>query len=212
VVQKRPISSDQNDPEFAAINQLVSSGALNPPPFDPVARPHSLIRTTASRLRSHSRKDENGILLAREPGALDVKVSGGTLQRALQVMAQILAVLERQGYSVEVSEQGLTTALINGERVSFGIEEPIRRVVTQKPRVPNPTDRWDYDQVVTYEPAGKLFCVIHADTWGRHEQRKRWSDAKVQRIENLLGDFVAGLIRTAVALRRQGEERRQREA
>ena len=212
VAQKKPKSSDQNDPEFAAIDHLLASGALNPVPIDATARPHSLIRSTASRLWSQSRKDENGILLPREPGGLDVKVSAGTLDRALQVMAQVVGVLERQGFSVEVSQQGRTTALINGERVSFGIEEPIRRVVTQKPRVPNPTDRWDYDEVVTHEPAGKLVLIIHSGTWGQYEQRVRWSDAKVQRVENLIADFVAGLMRTAVALRRQEEERKRREA
>jgi hypothetical protein len=55
-------------------------------------------------------------------------------------MAQVVAVLERRAFSVEVPEQNRTLALINGEYVSFGIEEPIRRVVTQKPRVPNPTE------------------------------------------------------------------------
>jgi hypothetical protein len=65
---------------------------------------------------------------------------------------------------------------------------------------------------VTHEPAGKLVLMIHWGTWGRYEQRTRWSDAKVQRVEDLIGDFVAGLIRTAVALRRQEEERKQREA
>jgi len=210
-VQKKPTSCDQNDPEFAEINNLLSSGALNPPPIDPIARPHPLIRSTASRLRSHSHKDENGILVPREPGGLDVNVSERTLDRALQAMAQVVAVLERQGFSVEVSEQGRTAVLIKGENVSFGIEEPIRRVVTQKPRVPNPTDRWDYDEVVTHEPAGKLVLIIHSGTWGRYEQRTRWSDAKVQRVENLIADFVAGLMRTVVALRRQEEERRQRE-
>ena len=212
VVQKKTTSSDQDDPEFAAINHLFSSGALNPPPIDSTARPHPLIRGTASRLRSHSRKDENGILLPREPGGLDVKVSEGMLDRALQVMAQIVSVLERQGFSVEVSEQGRTLALINGEHLSFGIEEPIRRVVTQKPRVPNPTDRWDYDEVVTHEPAGKLALIIHSGTWERHEQRTKWSDAKLQRIENLIPDFVSGLMRIAVALRRREEDRKRREA
>lgn len=212
VIQKELIGSDQNDPEFAAINHLLSSGALTPLPIDPTVRPHPLIRGTASRLRSHSRKDENGILVPREPGGLDVKVSEGTLDRALQVMAQVVAVLERQGFSVEVSEQGRTAVLINGEHVSFGIEEPIRRVVTQKPRVPNPTDRWDYDEVVTHEPAGKLALTIHSGTWERYEQRTRWRDAKVQRVENLIADFVAGLVRTSVAMRRQEEERKRREA
>jgi hypothetical protein len=212
VVQKKPTSSDHNDPEFSAISDLLSSGALNPPPIDPNARQHPLIRGTASRLRSQTRKDENGILLPREPGGLDVKVSSASLDRALQVMTQVLAVVERQGFSVEVSEQGGTAALIKGERISFGIEEPIRRVVTRKPRVPNPTDRWDYDEVVTHEPAGKLALSVHADTSGPHEQRKSWSDAKVQKVESLIGDFVAGLMRTAVALRRKEEERKRCEA
>jgi hypothetical protein len=211
VVPKETPMSDQNDPEFAAIEQLLSSGALNPPTVADSARSHPLIRHTASLLRSRSRTDENGILLQREPGGLDVKVSDATIERSLGIMAQILAVLERHGCKVEISEQGRTAALINGELVGFGIEEPIRKVVTQKPRVPKPTDRWDYDEVVTHEPAGKLVLVIHSGTWGRHEQRSRWSDAKVQRIENRIGDFVAGLMRTAVMLRRQEEERKARE-
>ena len=212
VVQKKPEAPDQNDPEFTAISQLLSSGALNPPPVDASARPHPLIRHTTSLLRSRSRKDENGILLPREAGGLDVKVSEGTLERALHVMAQVLAVLERHGISVEIPEQGRMTALINGEHVPFGIEEPIRRVVVQKPRVPNPTDRWDYDKIAKHEPGGKLALVIHSPTWGQHAQRARWSDAKVQQIENLVADFVAGLMRTAVALRRQEEERKKRQA
>jgi hypothetical protein len=212
VVQKKPPISDEGDPEFAGINQLLSSGELNPPAVDGSARPHPLIRHTASLLRSRSRKDEHGILLPREPGGLNVKVSEATLDRALQVMGQILTVLERQGYKVDVSEQCGTAALIDGKAISFGIEEPIRKVVTRNPRVPNPTDRWDYDEVVTHEPGGKLVLFIHADTWGKYEQRTRWSDAKVQRIESLIADFLAGLMRTAVALRRQEEERKQREA
>jgi hypothetical protein len=212
VKPKQPAISDQNDPELAAINQLLSSGALNPVPIDANVRPHPLIRHAQSLLRSRSKKDEHGTLLPRESSGLNVKVSEGTLERALQVMAQVLAVLEGQGYTVEVSEQGRTAALINGERVSFGIEEPVRKVVTQKPRVPNPTDRWDYDETVTEEPSGKLVLIIHSETWGKYEQRTRWSDAKVQRIESLIPDFVAGLMRTAVAQRRQEEERKQREA
>jgi hypothetical protein len=209
-VKKRPSGSDQNDSEFSLITQLLSSGALNPPPVDAPARPPALIRHTANLLGSRSRKDEHGILLPREAGGLDVRVSEGMLERALQVMGQILIVLERQGFSIEVSE-GHTVAVINGEHVRFGIEEQIRRVVTKKARVPNPTDRWDYDETITHEPTGKLSLVIQAGVWNAYEQRARWSDGKVQRLESLLGDFVAGLMRTAVAIRRQAEERKQRE-
>jgi hypothetical protein len=65
------------------------------------------------------------------------------------------------------------------------------------------TARWDYDQTVKHEPAGKLVLTILAETWGKFEQRKRWSDAKVQKVEGLIPDFVAGLMRTAVSLRHQ---------
>jgi hypothetical protein len=44
-----------------------------------------------------------------------------------------------------------------------------------------------------------------------HEQRKRWSDAKSRKVEGLVAEFVAGLMRTAVALSRQEEEHKRRE-
>lgn len=210
---KKPPSFDQADPELAAVDQLFSSGALSAQPVDPTARTHPLIRHTASLLRSRSRKDEHGILLLRDAGGLDVKVSEGTLERALQVMAQVVSVLERQGYSVAVSDTARTVAVINNERVFFGIEEPIRKVVVQKTRVANPTDRWDYDETVSYEPGGKLALCIHTDTpWGEREERKRWSDAKLQRVESRIADFVAGLMRTAIAQRRREEKRKRDEA
>jgi nitrate reductase NapAB chaperone NapD len=134
------------------------------------------------------------------------------LDRALDAMAQVIAVLEQQSHTVAVAEEGRIVALINGEQIRFAIEEPVRKVVTSKPRVPNPTDRWDYDEIVAHEPTGKLVLAIETSTWGQFEQRKRWSDAKTQRVENLIADFVAGLLRTAVSLRRQKEEQEQQEA
>jgi hypothetical protein len=206
-------SNQKKDPEFAALDQLLSSGALVPQPTDASvpAKEHVLIRRTASRLRSQSRKTDEGILIPREPGGLDVKVSAGTLDRALQVMSQVLAVLEAQGFSVEVSEEGGTAALIHGRRVSFGIEEEVRRIVTRKPRVPNPTDRWDYDEIVTNEATGVLALMIHTSMWPTHSLRKKWSDAKIQRVEKLIPDFIAGLMRTAIVLRRDEEEKNRRE-
>jgi len=181
------------------------------PPREAATQTHELIRRTASQLRSRSRKNEHGILLPREMGWLNVQVTERTIDRALQVMSQVLSVLEMQDFSVEISEQGHTAALIQGQRISFSIEEPIRKVVTQKPRVPNPTDRWDYEQAVTYEPSGMLALVIHSGTWDTRALRTRWSDAKVQRIESRISDFVAGLICTAVVLRQKEEERKRHE-
>jgi hypothetical protein len=208
--QLKQNAPDRNNPELVVIDHLLSSGSLEPP-REAATQAHELIRRTASQLRSRGRKNEHGVLLPREAGGLNVQVTEGTLDRALQVMSQALSVLEMQNFKVEISERGDTTALIQGERISFGIEEPIRKVVTQKPRVPNPTDRWDYDQAVTYEPSGMLALVIHSGTWDTRALRTRWSDAKVQRIESRIPDFVAGLIRTAVVLRQKEEERKRHE-
>jgi hypothetical protein len=101
---------------------------------------------------------------------------------------------------------------MDGVQVRFDIEEPVHQVVISKPRVANPTDRLDYDEIAKREPGGRLVLSIHAYTWGKYEQRKRWSDAKVQRLENMVGEIVAGLMRTAIALRRQEEERKREEA
>jgi hypothetical protein len=126
-------------------------------------------------------------------------------------MSRVLSVLEKQNLSVEISEQGSTVALIEGQRISFGIEEPIKKVVTQKPRVPNPTDRWDYDQTVTYEPSGMLALMIYSASWQNPGLRTKWSDAKIQRIENMIPDFVAGLIRIGIVLRQDAEAKKRRE-
>lgn len=209
-VADKPSDSSETDPEFISIAQLLASGVLNPPQIDLTSRLHPLVRSTLNHLRKQ-RKNELGILASQEPGVLDIKVSEGMLDRALLLIAQVIAVLEHQSFAVAVSDEGHTVALIHGEQVRFAIEEPVHKVVTSQPRVPNPTDRWDYEETVTYEPGGKLVLTILAATWGKFEQRKRWSDAKIQRIESLIGDFVAGLLRTAVSLRRQKEEQKHQE-
>jgi hypothetical protein len=205
--QKQNKKPDPSDSETATIEELLRSGALVPPAIDPSKEPHVLIRSTASRLRSQSRKTDEGILLPREPGGLDVRVTAKSLGRALQVLAKVLAVLDGQAIKVEVLEQGGTVASIEGCKIAFGVEEPVRKVVTQKPRVPNPTDKWDYDRIVTFESSGQLVLSIHSSSWETHGLRQKWSDAKTRRVESLIPDFIAGMMRTALVLRRAEEDR-----
>jgi hypothetical protein len=204
-------AAELKEPAYSEVGGLLASDALKPPVMGPAAKTHPLVRLTASLLRSQSRKDEHGILLPRETGGLDVKVTGGMLDRALQVMAQVLAVLENQGFSVEITQNGATVSVIHGQRISFGIEEPVHKVVSKKARVPNPTDRWDYDESISFEASGKLELLIHTSTWGSGSLRCKWSDAKKQRVENLVPDFVAGLMRMAIAIQRADEERKRRQ-
>lgn len=209
--QKLANASRSDDPEMAAIETQLKSGTFEPHPLDPDAQAHALIRKTASRLRGQSQKMSNEILVPREPGGLDVKVTAGALDRALNVMAQILTVLEQRGIKIEVLEQDVTAAFVDGQKICFGIAEPIRRVVTQNARVPNPSDKWDYDQVVTFEPSGTLALSIHNTTWSASGLRKKWGDTQRHPIEEVIPDFIAGLMRTAVVVRREEEARLRQE-
>ena len=62
-----------------------------------------------------------------------------------------------------------------------------------------------------FDAQPQLGLVIHSSTWLQLEQRTRWADGKVQRIEKLIGEFVAGLMRTAILERRQEEARKQQD-
>jgi hypothetical protein len=199
------------DPEFTAIEQLRVSGTFNPQPTTDTATEHVLVRRTKNRLRRRSRKDERGMLLPSEPGGLDVRVTAGTLDRSLHVMSSMLAILEAQGFTVETPEQGGAGARVNDQLVLFCIEEKIQQVVAKKPRVPNPTSSWDYERTVSYEATGALALVVQSDVWPPQNLRKRWSDGKTRRVEDQIPEFVAGLMRMAVALRRQADERKKRE-
>jgi hypothetical protein len=59
-------------------------------------------------------------------------------------------------------------------------------------------------------PQGLWQLLIHTNTWPSQGLRGKWSAAKVQRVEKLIPDFIAGLMRTAAVLRRQEEERTRR--
>jgi hypothetical protein len=125
--QLKQSASDQNNPDLAAIEELLSSGALDSH-IESETKSHALIRQTANQLRSRARKDQQGILLSCEGGALDVRVTEGTIDLALLVMSRVLSVLEKHNLNVEASAEGGSVALIQGQRISFGIEEPIRRL------------------------------------------------------------------------------------
>ncbi len=57
-----------------------------------------------------------------------------------------------------------------------------------------------------------LPLMIHSGSFDRNAERTRWSDAKVQKLEGRIAEFVAGLMRTAVALRRKVEQSKREEA
>jgi hypothetical protein len=80
----------------------------------------------------------------------------------------------------------------------------------RKPRVPNPSDRWDYDEIVKNEPSGLLALIIHCDRWETSGAPNEMAGQNPEDLKNLIPDFVAGLMRIAVVLRQNQEERERK--
>ncbi|MBN1830392.1 MAG: transposase [Deltaproteobacteria bacterium] len=69
---------------------------------------------------------------------------------------------------------------------------------TLRDRIWNRPPKWDY------LPTGKLSIGVEA--WALYDIRKRWSDTKNRVIEDILNEFIIGVIRAADILRKRSRE------
>lgn len=183
--------------------RIVVPGSLNDP--------HQLIDAAHRSLRS-SKVNEQGVLQSRTKRRLDIRVTPGTLERALLVGDTLIKALEERGCPVQVAktEPHLTSATVLNEKIHFCIEEKIRQVEhkpTDKDKDRKSSIRWYSRPQYDYEPTGQLrFVVLDGDRLG---VRRTWSDGKKQRLENCLNKFIAGLALIAEACK--AERARQEE-
>jgi hypothetical protein len=191
-------------PELAQVEQLeqvtgevaLKRGSLS----------HPLVEQ-ARALLGRCQGDAHQILWSPEP-CLDLRVSKGSLDRALRVMAGVISVIEDAGFSVSVETRDRkhqTFAKIHGEKIQFGVVEKVDRVEIAAPPKGGLLERvlTFAGKPVTYEPSGKL-SIIAPSGWG--SDRKKWSDGK-SHLEEQLCRVVAGLFRLALADRAENEKR-----
>ena len=180
-----------------------------------LTNPHSLIEVTQHALQK-GKPDEEGIIKTRTKQVLAIHVSPGMVDRALLIMDTILKGAEKRDYFIALEKQATgycTTVTVEGKVIKISLSEIIRTIEHQ------PTDAEErryqsqpwriprHDYIAT----GKLSLRIdNAENLG---VRQRWNDAKVQRIDNCLGDFIDGLVAAARAMEaeRIREEERHRE-
>lgn len=177
-------TSEGGDPEMAHIAAQKASGVFNVN-WEAVTLEHPIIRSTAKLLR-RGKADDKHIVRCPENSHLAISVTREMVDRALRILAAIVQVLERISCSVEIDDaHGKISTVVDDQRVNFDIEEVVKQVVTQVPRVKNPVESWDYERKVTYDPTDKL--VIHIDHYQYHSVlRKTWSDGSRQRLEETL--------------------------
>jgi hypothetical protein len=165
-----------------------------------VGRYHPLVRQTRKALLA-SRKKARGYDDASDVPRLAVDVEPANERRALLILDALLKGLELRCFSVHLKETGThgsheTCVLIEDIEIPLRLKELSRQVNS------SPGD------------AGQFSLEI---LWGlSREFRRSWNDGKRQRVEDLLNDFVIGLVRAAEAKRRWEQEweenRRRREA
>lgn len=187
---------------------------------DQLAAPHSLVAASVHLLRN-SKADAEQRLLPRGKRCLALRVTLGTVDRALRVYDALIKALEARGYAVAVVEEAqgpATVVRIGQDAVSVVIEERVDR--DERPdaaeRRAVGADRYEF------VPTGRL--TLRAGHYAMDVRRRAWGDGSKLRLEQQLNDVIVGLVDASEALRaerlerearqreREAEEERRREA
>ena len=137
---------------------------------------------------------------------LSVNVSNGSRGRALRILDALCKALEAVGHPVTAAG-----ASIQGETVPIAVTEKQDRtphVATAAELARVKAHSWEKIPTWDYSPSGRL--SIHSDcyVYNRTDLRKRWSDGRGARLEDMLHDVLLGLVAVGAARRRESDERR----
>jgi len=152
-----------------------------------LVRPHPLVEHARSVLQK-AKADERGILYAWPKNYLDIRVTRGSLDRALRIMDALVEALEKRGGSVQVrsgKETG-TVVRIGEDDIPIRLDERTRRVERKSESRQWLSKRYDF------LPTGIL--ALNIDRYARGSYQKTWTDGKTQQLEERLNGFVASLI------------------
>jgi hypothetical protein len=181
--------------------------------------PHPLVARSVHLLR-RVKTDEQLRLRTHGLKCVALKVSLGSVDRALRVFDALFKALEARGHRVELiagENNGVQTVVRIGEdAVPVEITELITR--TELPPTKS-APAWEPKRYV-YEATGRLSLVILEQYL---DVRTKWSDGARQRIDDVINDILVGLVaageamkarrarRVQAELERQAEEKRRKE-
>jgi hypothetical protein len=186
-------SPEPTDPEWVRIVEMESRTFR----IDSESKQHKLIKETALNLK-HARTDDRGILQRQyDQPCLDICVSVGTLQRALNIMNAVIHALEAEGFPVSLASGRYGTgAQIFGHRVTFDLVEKVRE---KSRRQVQETPSWTRT-IIAYEPTGLLKF-----RFGEY-RANGIRDGKKQSLEGLVSQFVGVLMREGRSLQIRAEQ------
>lgn len=150
---------------------------------------HHLILKMEEFLASAKENDRN--LIVPNPGKPPyLLVSRQQLPRALRILNALFQALENEGHTVSWLPDESAALMVNveGESVAFSLRELIKRVphvlTRAEKRDPHWARRWDHERT------GRLCLSIDNLPYASESMRVSWTDAKIQTLENCLGDFL----------------------
>lgn len=139
-------------------------------------------------------------------GILDVQVSKNALPRALRLLEAIVCTCEKQGWSVEGNDEK------EGSRIRIADDPVTFSMIEQSDRIELPSTKeekaWSYWRPrFKHEANGRL--TIQITRWLPTGMRRTWSDGKKQRLENILGEFLDGVVQASASNKKRRLEREE---
>lgn len=174
---------------------------------------------------SRARAGHDGFLHVAKPGLFTVSISEASVNRTLSILNRLTIEGEALGYGIEKGENSLHF-IVNDEKISLALSEKTDRVPHE------PTEKelsnlnkweakrqryaargewfsdWDKPAIpeLDHAPNGKLVIEIDKDNqWDG--LRRKFSDGKRQRLENLIGEILVAAATCAAAMKAKREER-----
>lgn len=169
---------------------------------DQLRNPHPAVKAPPARPGTPSREAPD----STAGQTLSVNVSNGSRSRALRILDALCKALEALGHPVTAAG-----ASIQGETVRIAVTEKQDRtphVATAAELGRVKAHSWEKTPTWDYSPSGRL--NIHSDcyVYNRTDLRKRWSDGRGARLEDMLHDVLLGLVAVGAARRKESDERR----
>lgn len=168
-------------------------------------RYHPVISETRKKLSS-ARQNIRGILEPYGQEILDVRVSKGSIDRALRFLNEAIRTVEAEGFKLKPGREHRqrVTAEIFGQDISFGVAErskvAVRREIRESP-FSTRTERG-------YEATGQLEFRVGARSWAPHPVL---GDTTKQKLETMVALAVAAMMRQGREQLIWEEKRRQEE-
>jgi hypothetical protein len=164
------------------------------------------------RLLRHTTKDKYEILSPKDGNANHVNITANTLPRVLRILDGLLHAIEKQGYQLNWPKEPKANLVIivDSQPITFQVSEAVERkphVLTKQEVERRKNSPYAYAPEWDYFGTSRLRLSIESVPYGARNIRKSWGDAKTQRLENCLGDFIVALPGVAAAIKFHSEER-----